>query len=201
MKIKLKICGVADLDNAIEIDRIGVDFIGIVTDSISPRYMPETFVVELKNKITTPIVSVKVNGSIETLVKSYADYVQIHRVLNNEEIEILATYNVNKFILYVPTSLNSLNYLKKIQKYFNLVLFDSPVKGVRSDLKVLKILLDYHRDAGVGGGINLENVHQFLELEPGWIDVSSGVEIRPGKKDLDKVRKLKEVVYSWRKDL
>ncbi|MEM1645666.1 MAG: phosphoribosylanthranilate isomerase [Ignisphaera sp.] len=199
MRIKLKICGVANLDDALEIDRIGVDFIGVVTDPVSPRYVSEEFVAKLKNMVSTPIVSVKVHGAIETLVNSYADYIQIHRILKDNEIETLSTYNTKKFILYVPASLDYLDYLKKVQRYFSLILFDSPTKGMPSNPKVLRILLDYHRDAGVAGGITLENVHEFLELEPGWIDVSSGVEIHPKKKDLEKIGKLKEVVYTWRK--
>ncbi|MEM4514294.1 MAG: hypothetical protein QXZ41_07300 [Ignisphaera sp.] len=199
MRIKLKICGVANLDDALEIDRIGVDFIGVVTDPVSPRYVSEEFVAKLKNMVSTPIVNVKVHGAIETLANSYADYIQIHRILKDNEIETLSTYNTKKFILYVPASLDYLDYLKKVQKYFSLILFDSPTKGVPSNPKVLRILLDYHRDAGVAGGITLENIHKFLELEPGWIDVSSGVEIHPKKKDLEKIRNLKEVVYTWRK--
>ncbi|MEM0340576.1 MAG: hypothetical protein QXN05_00145 [Acidilobaceae archaeon] len=199
MRIMLKICGVANLDDALEIDKIGVDFIGIVTDPVSPRYAPEEFVTKLKSIVSTPLVSVKVHGAIETLVNSSADYVQIHRVLKDEEIETLSTYYTKKFIVYVPASLHYLDYLKKVQKYFSLVLFDSPIRGVPSDPKVLKVLLDYHKDAGVAGGITLENVHEFLELEPRWIDVSSGVEIHPRKKDIQKIRKLKEVVYTWRK--
>jgi phosphoribosylanthranilate isomerase len=42
-------------------------------------------------------------------------------------------------------------------------------------------------------------VYDYLALEPGWLDVSSGVEICVGKKDLDKVRRLKEAISSWRR--
>lgn len=201
MRIKLKICGITNLNDAIEIDRIGVDFIGVVTDPVSPRYAPEEFIAKLKNIISTPIVSVKVFGSVKKLVKSYADYIQIHRVLSDDEIEVLSTYSTKRLILYVPASLNYIGYLKKLQKYFNLILFDSPIKGMPSDPKILRILLEHHRDAGVAGGITLENIYQFLELEPKWIDVSRGVEVYPGKKDFEKVRKLKEVVCSWRRSI
>lgn len=198
MRVKLKICGVASIDDAIEIDRIGVDFIGMVTDPISPRYVPEDIVAEVRKHVSTPVVSVKVRGSPAELANSFADYVQVHRVLSIDELEELASFNSKRFILYVPASLDYIDYLKKVQRYFDLVLFDSPAKGRPSDPKVLKTLLDYHPGAGVAGGITLENVHLYLALEPGWIDVSSGVEVRPGKKDLDKVRRLREVVYKWR---
>ena len=198
MRIKLKICGVASIDDAVEIDRIGVDFIGMVTDPISPRYVPEDIVAEVRRRISTPVVSVKVRGSPAELANSFADYIQVHRVLSDNEIEELASFNTRRFIVYVPASLDYVDYLKKVQRYFDLVLLDSLVKGLPSDPKILKTLLDYHPGAGVAGGITLENAHLYLALEPGWIDVSSSVEIRPGKKDLDKVRRLREVVFKWR---
>lgn len=199
MRVKLKICGVTNLHDAIEIDRIGVDLIGVVTDSSSIRYAPEEFVRELKREISTPVVSVKVKGSVRDLAESFADYIQIHRVLAREEIEELSVYDTRRFIIYVPASLDFIDYLRQVQKYFDKILFDSPQKGTPSDPVVLKTLLDYHSGAGVAGGISLENVHRYLELEPGWIDVSSGVESYPGRKDIEKVRRLREVVYSWRR--
>ncbi len=198
MRIKLKICGVADLIEAIEIDRIGVDYIGVVNDPSSPRYRPTEFIAELKKYITTPVVSVRVSGDITPFYNTSADYVQIHRVLRDDELEVITTYS-KKTILYVPASLKYIGYLKKAQRVTDLILFDSPVKGVRSDPRVLRTLLGHHPDAGVGGGINLDNVHEYLSLEPGWIDVSSGVEIYPGRKDLGLVRRLKEVIDSWRR--
>jgi len=198
MRIKLKICGVTSIEDAIEISRIGIDYIGVINDPSSPRYRPLQFIDELKKYISTPIISVRVYGVIITFYNTSADYIQIHRVLSDEELEIVTTYS-KKTILYVPASLGYIDYLKKVQRATDLILFDSPEKGIRSDPKILRILLNYHPDAGVGGGINIENVHEYLALEPKWIDVSSGVEISIGKKDLNLVRRLKEVVDSWRR--
>jgi phosphoribosylanthranilate isomerase len=102
-------------------------------------------------------------------------------------------------VLYVPALRSALPYLLKVQRYTDMILFDSPRKGVRSDPLELKVLLSYHPDAGVGGGITLENIYDYLVLEPVWIDVSSGVEVYSGKKDIEKVKRLKEVVASWKK--
>jgi phosphoribosylanthranilate isomerase len=41
---------------------------------------------------------------------------------------------------------------------------------------------------GIAGGINPSNIKDYVELNPAWIDISSGVESFPGKKDLDKVK-------------
>ncbi|MCQ4343241.1 MAG: hypothetical protein RXN77_07100 [Sulfolobaceae archaeon] len=53
-----------------------------------------------------------------------------------------------------------------------------------------KKLLDLRPDAGIGGGVTPENVYEFISLNPGWIDVSSGVEFSPAKKDFEKMRRL-----------
>lgn len=201
MVVKLKVCGVVHLDNAIELERIGVDFIGIVNDVHSPRYRPVEFISEVKKHVkSTPIVSVRIYGDIASFYNVDADYVQIHRVLKDHELDLLSTFS-KKTILYVPASLEYVDYLKKAQRVTNYILFDSVNKGLKTNPKVLRILLDYHPDAGVAGGISPWNVYEYLELEPGWIDVSSGVEVSPGRKDLDLVRKLKEAIYRWRRSL
>jgi len=200
MKIKLKICGVKRLEDAIELNKIGVDYIGIVNESKSIRFAPYEFNKIVKIYVDKPVVSVRVSGDINEILsrETVADYIQIHRVLTDEELEALSAYDTKRVILYVPTSLDYIPYLLKIQRYNTEILFDSPKKGVVNDPKILRILLDYHRDAGVGGGINLENIYNYIVLEPKWIDVSSGVEISPGVKDLNKVKALKEVIDSWK---
>jgi len=198
MGVKLKICGVTNLDDAKAIAAVGVDFIGVVTDPVSPRYVERKLVEEIKSAVQIPVVEVIVTSHVSKAATSKADYVQIHRVLSNEELEELITLS-KKVVLYVPAHRNAIPYLLKVQKYTSLVLFDSPRKGIRSDPSELSILLNYHPDAGIGGGITLENVYDYLVLEPAWIDVSSGVEIYPGKKDIEKVKRLREVTASWKK--
>uniref|UniRef100_A0A7J3ZJS1 N-(5'-phosphoribosyl)anthranilate isomerase n=1 Tax=Fervidicoccus fontis TaxID=683846 RepID=A0A7J3ZJS1_9CREN len=198
MRVKLKVCGVARIDDARAVADVGVDFIGVITDPVSPRSVNREFVEEVKRAVSTPVVEVIVTFHVSACATSKADYVQIHRVLTDEELEILTTFG-KKTILYVPASRSALPYLLKAQMYTDLILFDSPKKGLRSDPLELKLLLDYHPDAGIGGGITVENVYDYLVLEPGWIDVSSGVEVYPGKKDIEKVRRLREVVTTWKR--
>lgn len=198
MRVKLKICGVTNMEDAKALEALGVDFIGVVTDAVSPRYVERNFVRELKRSVETPVVEVLVSSPLSMVITSVADYVQIHRVLRGEELEELSTMS-KRVILYVPAVREAIPYLLRAQRFTNLVLFDAPRKGLKSDPSILKTLLEYHPGAGVGGGITLENVYEYLVLEPGWLDVSSGVEVCVGKKDVSKVRKLKEVIASWRR--
>jgi phosphoribosylanthranilate isomerase len=198
MGVKLKICGITNLDDAKAVAAVGVDSIGVVTDPVSPRFVERKLIEDIKSVVRTPVVEVIVTSPVSKVATSRADYVQIHRILSDEELEELTTLS-KKVVLYVPALRNAIPYLLKVQKYTSLVLLDSPRKGVRSDPLELKILLDYHPDAGIGGGITLENVYEYLVLEPAWIDVSSGVEAYPGKKDIEKVKRLREVTALWKK--
>jgi phosphoribosylanthranilate isomerase len=198
MRVKLKICGVTNVNDAKAIAAVGADFIGVVTDPVSPRFVNRKLVEDVKSVMQIPVVEVIVTSPVSKVATSSADYVQIHRILSDEELEELTTLS-KKTVLYVPALRSALPYLLKVQRYTDMILFDSPRKGVRSDPLELKVLLSYHPDAGVGGGITLENIYDYLVLEPVWIDVSSGVEVYSGKKDIEKVKRLKEVVASWKK--
>ena len=88
--------------------------------------------------------------------------------------------------------------MKHVNKLSNAVpLIDSAVKGRRADLEYAKKILDERPDAGLGGGVTPDNVHEFVKLNPAWIDVSSGIESIPTKKDESKMRKIAEVVKGW----
>ncbi len=196
MVIKLKICGNATISDILELDKLDVDYIGIITDPISTRFVKTELLSIIKGRISKPIVSVKVNGNITDLLKELeiVDYLQIHRVLNDKELEILKSYNTKRIIFYVPASREYKGYFKKVVDFADLILVDSLIKGVSVDLEVVKELFSEYPHLGVGGKINLDNIYQFITFNPKWIDISSSIEIYPGKKSLDKVKKLVEVV-------
>jgi phosphoribosylanthranilate isomerase len=48
----------------------------------------------------------------------------------------------------------------------------------------------------IGGGLNSENVSQVVsQLHPFGVDVASGVESKPGRKDYEKMRRFIEAVH------
>ena len=47
----------------------------------------------------------------------------------------------------------------------------------------------------LAGGLNAENIREAIEtVRPQAVDINSGVEISPGKKDPDKIREIIEIV-------
>jgi phosphoribosylanthranilate isomerase len=189
VSIKVKICGISTLSDIIEISKIDVDMLGIVGEKSSPRFAKSQFLAIAKRHSTRPIVYVKVSGKIDDMVKEgkEADVIQIHRVLGDEELDALTTYD-KKFILYIPGEEKYQKYIDKVYKITDLALLDSPRKGEKLDINYAKKVLNSYPDLGIAGGINPSNIKDYVELNPAWIDISSGVESFPGKKDLDKVK-------------
>ncbi|BCS94205.1 phosphoribosylanthranilate isomerase [Metallosphaera javensis (ex Sakai et al. 2022)] len=191
---KIKICGIATLDDAVEISRLGVNMLGFLEDPVSPRYVKTQFLRIVRRSVSTPLVSVNVTRPLQVILENpYVDTVQVHRVLSEEELELAKSYS-KKTILYVPSSERYLDYLRRVLDVTNMVLLDLERKGDRPNFDFLsKVLRDYP-GLGVGGGISPDNVNDFLRLEPGWLDISRGVEDYPGKKNLSKVRKILEAI-------
>ena len=187
MTIKLKICGISTISDILELSKMNIDYLGFVTDTISKRYVKDEFINIAKKISEKPIVSVKVNGKISELIEKakYADLLQIHRVLSDSELEELNSYD-KRNILYVPASEKYLAYLNKAIRYSDMILLDSPKKGVQIDLNFARKMAKEY-DVGIGGGININNIDKVIEIDPKWIDISSGVEVYPGKKDTQKV--------------
>lgn len=197
---KIKICGVSTLSDAKALDKLGVDMIGLIIDPISPRYVKPEMIDIVKREIRTPVVAVKVNGNIKQIVNEAkkADYIQIHRVLNEEELlELYKIYNKYNTILYVPSDLKYKKYFERVLELEYNILIDVPVKGQILNVDILSKFLNGIKNferIGIAGKINLNNIKNFMKLKVGWFDISSSVEEYPGKKDILKVKQLIEVI-------
>jgi len=159
------------LEDAVTAKRLGSDMLGFIVQPGMLRYVKPEFLRLVKGEVDSPLVAVKLSTSFEDVIE-VADYVQVHKVLTREEMEELTTYSA-KFILYVPSSIEGVEYLNLINRTLDaLVLIDSAKKGTKVDLSMAKKLLDLRPDAGIGGGVTPENVYEFISLNPGWIDPS-----------------------------
>jgi len=193
VKVKVKFCGITNLEDAIKAETLGADMLGFIAQPGQIRYVAPSIIAKAKSVVKIPVVAVKLEMNFMEVL-DIADYIQIHKVLENNELEELNSYSA-KFILYVPSSKEGLNYIRLIDKVHNAVpLIDSAKKGTKVDLEIAKELLNFRPDSGLGGGITPNNVQDYLKLNPAWIDVSSGIESTPGKKDEQKMKRIIEVV-------
>ncbi len=191
--MKVKFCGITSVEDAVKAESLGADMLGFIAQPGQIRYVEPSIIAKAKSVLKVPVVAVKLETNFMDVL-SIADYIQIHKVLENNELEELNSYSA-KFILYVPSSKEGLNYIRLIDSVHHAVpLIDSAKKGTKVDLEVAKELLNFRPDSGLGGGITPDNVQDYIKLNPAWIDVSSGIESAPGKKDEQKMKRIIEVV-------
>ncbi len=193
---RVKICGITNLEDALTAVEVGADALGFVFVPDTPRCVkPDQVAVivdELPPFITTVgLFATKDTAKIRTIVNQCRlDAIQLHadvtpefcrnldrrvikavRVKDESSLSILSEYDVNAFLLdaYVEGKLGG--------------------TGKVFDWNLALRAKDYGRII-VAGGLNPENVAQAVRrVNPYGVDVSSGVESQPGRKDSDKVRK------------
>ena len=188
--VRVKICGITNVRDAEAALALGADAIGLVF-ARSPRKIS----IKEAQKITAAVgpwittVGVFVNADVESLLgiakacRLYA--VQLHGDETPSYIKRLAGYKVVKAVRVADAS-----DLKGLDAYkTDALLFDTKVtgrfggSGKSFDWRILK-LRKMNRLFIVSGGLDPKNVGEAVRiLSPYGVDVSSGVEKAPGKKD------------------
>ncbi len=205
--LKIKICGVTNLEDARLAEKLGADMLGFVFFSKSPRYLlpakAGTIMAELSP--LTRKVGVFVNEPAEKVLQTAKqlklDFVQ----LSGDETEtyvrtIQKTMPVIKVFRVGPGFRVSMVR----QSPAELQLLDSQVNGfyggsgTRFDWQKLSGLRGDCRLI-LAGGIGAENLREAYEtLQPAAVDLTSSVEARPGKKDRAKLRRFFEAANEIR---
>lgn len=204
--MKTKICGVTDPVQAREIALEGAHAIGLVFAQ-SPRQInlerARAIVSVLPPMVQT--VGVFVNAALEDMQKAvlYAgiDLLQLH---GDEPIELCAALYPRVIKAARVRCLNDIHALKPYEPVVRAFLLDAWSKDVYGgtgkvfDWKLVEYALKIlNRPVILAGGITAENCIQAAKTGVWALDVSSGVEESPGRKDMAKVRLLLQRVYEF----
>lgn len=198
MDIKVKICGITNLEDALLAIKSGADALGFVFYEKSSRYCsPEdAFVISKKLPPFVTIVGLFVNSRKEDIEKilamNFLNTIQFH---GEESATFCEQF---KFPYYkaigVNKELDLVQYEKEYSqaKAFLLDHFDPIQKGGTGkafDWNFLKDL-NIKKPIIIAGGLNSENVIPLIDIYiPYAVDVSGGVESEKGKKDKLKLSK------------
>ncbi len=202
--LKIKICGVTDSVQACEIASAGASAIGMVFAESRRQISLEqarVIVAALPSMVQT--VGVFVNASLEEMKKAvlYAgiDLLQLH---GEEPIELCAALSPRVIKAARVRCVNDIHALKPYEPVVRAFLLDAWSKdayggtGKTFDWKLVDhALKTLNRPVILAGGITPENCIQAAKTRVWALDVSSGVEESPGKKDMAKVRLLLQRVY------
>ena len=195
MSTRVKICGITSVADGLVAAEAGADMIGLMFYEQSPRYITLPQAVEISRALPPHVMRVGVfaNSSEEQVLRAIGEcqlgLLQFHgdepsefctqfgmmsmkaiRVRDAASIEQLAQYETDAFLLdaYSKSALGG--------------------TGEKFNWELAKAAEKYNKPIFLAGGLTPENVADAVRLvRPFAVDVSSGVESAPGKKDPAKV--------------
>lgn len=190
---KIKICGITNKIDALNAASLGVDMLGFVFYRKSKRYVEPAVAEDIINELPPHIGKVGVFASekrdyiLDIAQDAGLDMLQFHGAETPEYCKIFRdTYKVIKAF-----RLKDKKDLKQVNDYdVDFYLFDTYKMdsvggtGATFDWKILKDF-EVLKPVILSGGLNPENVGRAIkEFLPYVVDVSTGVEASPGKKDV-----------------
>ncbi|MFP3831898.1 phosphoribosylanthranilate isomerase [Chryseobacterium sp. SIMBA_028] len=211
----LKVCGLTKFEQIQELINMKVDFLGFIFYEKSPRYVLNHLSLDDIAKFNhLGKVAVFVNESMERIIeiveKGKLNHIQLHGDENEDFIiDIRKKLNPEvKIIKVIRIGNNTIENKNKIEHTFNnrskdsqqpisYYLFDTDSKafggtGQQFDWKLLnefEIPLPYFLSGGISEE-NIENI-EFLHQKPFAIDINSKFEIKPGDKDIERIKQFK----------
>jgi len=191
--VKIKVCGITNLDDAIYAQEAGADFLGFVFAESPRRIEPEKakeIICRISEKVG--IVALFVNEVKDTVHDiadklGRVDFFQFH---GDESPEYCGQFYGKKIIkAFRVKDEESINRIRDYGSVDYALLdgysekaYGGTGKGFDLDLALKAKAFDI--PIFLSGGLNPDNVKQAAEkVMPYCVDVSSGVEISPGKKD------------------
>jgi phosphoribosylanthranilate isomerase len=198
---KVKICGITNIDDAVKAVQLGADLLGFNFYPKSPRYIEPQEAEKIIRKLPAfvDIVGLFVNADADTIRKTASDlmldWVQLHgdespgfcMSLNNMSAQIIKAVRIKDG--------RDIEYAKNFA--VDALLLDAfhPVlhggTGQRFDWNSLPELTGHtFGRTFLAGGINPQNVIEAVGLGFYGIDICSGIEDSPRKKNHEKMEEL-----------
>ena len=192
--MKVKICGITRIGDALEAVRLGADYIGVILYPKSPRYLPRerrTDILQVKGALK---VAVMVNPSLEEALSALEEGFDLIQLHGEETLEFAGKIGIHKVIKAFRIR-DSLPQIEGEWKSAHGVLLDTYQKdsyggtGKTFNWDLAKELVDRGFRVFLSGGLKPENIREAVsKVKPYAVDVSSGVEISPGVKDHIKMK-------------
>lgn len=199
--IKIKICGMKDIANIHDVAVLNPDYMGFIFYESSPRFVGSDFIVPVDLPSAINRVGVFVNQSLsfvsDTVIKHQLHYAQLHgdesvsycEELKNHGIKIIKVFRVDDDFDFTITT-----HYESVVDFF---LFDTKGKNYGGNaVRFNWSLLNQYNQAVaffLSGGIQPGNIQEIISvssLNIHAIDVNSGVEDRPGFKNVNRISEI-----------
>lgn len=189
----VKICGITNEDDALLAVAMGADAVGFVF-APSPRQVSPQLVYDITRRLPPEILTVGVfrddlpDRIFDVVARSGIKAVQLH---GHEQVSTVTA--VSEGVRWVIKAVAAGSREARVADQFgtDLILVDAPQPGSG---RVFDWRLTDEIPSGVrlilAGGLTVDNVADAIEYVKPWgVDVSSGVESVPGKKDALKLKR------------
>jgi phosphoribosylanthranilate isomerase len=194
--LKVKVCGITNTKDALAAEKAGADIIGFIFAK-SPRRVKPAAAGRICRalKLSTMKAGVFVNEKIKK-VQAAAKELKLSIVqLSGEETPAYARnlkgIKVIK-VIHVRKGMDVRKQIKKFKDFVYAFIFDTYYSGAAGGTGRVfdwKLVKKVNAPFFLAGGLNPSNVRAAVrQVRPFGVDVSSGVEARPGRKDIKKVR-------------
>ena len=199
MKPLVKVCGIKELNilkELVNLDKI--DFLGFIFYENSPRFISDDLInrineIDLRDKRP---VCVYVDADKDFIKETSSNFqntiLQFH---GSESNDFCKSFN-KEFWKVIKIKNN--NSIREIKNYpdASAMLFETYKKGQHGgtgksfDWSLVDNIKDLDTKFILSGGINIKNVDNAIDINPWCLDINSGVESSPGKKDLNLITEL-----------
>ncbi len=212
-KTLVKICGITSVDQALQIAKLGVDAIGVISVKESPRYVSPDKKINIfknlkKNFPHVKRVSVVKNIPLEFKYINSFKYENVIQLHGDEDISYckkirMKLPQIEIWKAFRIKEREDINKIELFSDFIDAVLLDSwnentyGGSGIRIKPKYLAEL-KFSRPWLLAGGISIDWLKQILiDIKPDGIDVSSSIESAPGIKDLNKTKRLLNLIKRY----
>ena len=192
----VKVCGVTNPEDAELVVEAGASYVGVIIDAASPRLIPPKRAFEVGSVLPRHVKLVGVVDArkpldLDLVLNSGVEVVQLHWASYESYLsaeDLLKPYSIS--IALASPSFTGWP-LEKVNVEYVLV----DVKDHNKKPEEVGRARALGSPVGVAGSLNPENVKEVVKtVKVDMVDVSSGVEERPGKKDPKKLREFVEAV-------
>jgi phosphoribosylanthranilate isomerase len=196
MSVKVKICGITSVADGLAAAEAGADMIGLMFAEKSPRLISLPTAKEISRAVPPHVVKVGVfvNPSDDLVMRAIAEcglaLLQFH---GDEPPEFCAQFGIMSMKAFRIRDAKSLKELPNYQTDAYLLDAYSPEarggSGEKFNWNLAVEAKKFGRPIFLAGGLTSENVAEAVrQVQPFGVDVSSGMESAPGKKDHAKVK-------------
>jgi len=197
--MRVKICGITNLEDALAAVEYGADALGFVFAPESPRFVPAEVVRKIVSVLPPFVTTVGVFTSgdekviRDAVLECGIDLIQFHGPFSRDLLHLFSMRAIQVVRVSGEESLKQMAGASV--RAFLLDTFHRELLGGSG----LSFNWDFAVEAKrfgriiLAGGLTPENVGDAISrVGPFWVEVSSGVEMRKGKKDLSKLKRFIE---------